>query len=45
MVAYLVNQIILGNLTYRQIVTAKPELKAKSDAYIDEKELPIDKTA
>lgn len=44
MVAYLVNQIILGKLTYLEVVNARPELKTKIDVYIDEKGLVIDKS-
>jgi hypothetical protein len=44
MVAYLVNQIILGKLTYNEVVTARPDLQAKIDAYIDDKSITIDKT-
>jgi hypothetical protein len=43
MVAYLVNQIVLGNLTYQEVVIKRPDLKVKIDAYIAEKELAIDK--
>ncbi|MDF2844786.1 MAG: hypothetical protein K0R00_3212 [Herbinix sp.] len=44
MVAYLVNQIILGKLTYLQVITSKPELKEGIDKYITDNELTIDKT-
>lgn len=44
MVVYLVNQIILGKLTYSEIVIARPDLKSKIDDYIDNKGLTIDKT-
>lgn len=44
MAAYLVNQIILGNLTYTEVVTKRPDLKTRIDAYIEEKGLEIDKT-
>jgi hypothetical protein len=46
LVPYLVNQIILGALTYLQVVTKKPELKTQIDQYIIEKGLEdvIDKT-
>jgi hypothetical protein len=43
-VVYLVNQIVIGKLTYLEVVAAKPELKDQIDAYITEKELNIDKT-
>lgn len=45
MIAYLVNQIILGNLTYQEIITKRPDLKDGIDQYITEKGLSIDKTA
>jgi len=46
MVAYLVNQILLGNLTYKEVINKRPDLQAKIDAYITEKGLDnqIDKT-
>jgi hypothetical protein len=44
MIAYLVNQIVLGKLTYLQVVTSKPDLKEGIDNYITAKELAVDKT-
>ena len=46
MARYLVNQILLGALTYQEIVTKRPDLKEKIDKYIEEKNLGkyIDKT-
>jgi hypothetical protein len=44
LVRYLVNQIVLGALTYQEVVTAKPELKTDMDTYIKEKGIVIDKT-
>jgi hypothetical protein len=46
LVPYLVNQIVLGSLTYQQVITKKPELKSQIDQYITEKGLDdvIDKT-
>lgn len=44
MIAYLVNQIVLGKLTYMKVVKARPDLQGKIDTYIDEKGLAIDKT-
>ena len=41
---YLVNQMLLGALTYQEVVTARPDLKIAIDAYIEEKNLDIDKT-
>lgn len=41
---YLVNQIVLGKLTYLEVVTAKPGYKEEVDAYIEEKSLTVDKT-
>lgn len=45
MIAYLANQIIIGNLTYAQVVIARADLKDKLDAYILANNLEIDKTA
>lgn len=41
MVAYLVNQIVIGKLTYSEVVTARQDLKVRIDDYISEKNLPI----
>lgn len=42
MVAYLVNQMVLGKLTYKEVITARSDLQAKIDAYIADKGLTID---
>jgi hypothetical protein len=42
--AYFVNQILLGKLTYQEVITAKPELQTAMDAYITVHCLTIDKT-
>lgn len=46
MIAYLVNQILMGKLTYKEIITARTDLKDKIDEYISNKGLDgaIDKT-
>jgi hypothetical protein len=44
MIAYLVNQIVIGRLTYLQVVNARPDLKDRIDTYIIENGLTIDKT-
>ena len=44
MIAYLVNQIIIGNLTYLQVVTAKPQYQAAIDKYIADNNIEIDKS-
>ena len=44
MIAYLANQIIIGNLTYQEIITKRTDLKDRLDAYILEHNLTIDKT-
>lgn len=44
MIAYLVNQIVLGNLTYIEVTTKRPDLKDRIDVYITDKQLNIDKT-
>ena len=41
---YLCSQIIIGNLTYLEIVTKIPDLQAQMDAWIDQQGLNIDKT-
>ena len=43
-VIYLTNQILLGKLTYQEVVTARPDLKEEMDNYIVDKGLNIDKT-
>ena len=44
MAAYLVNQIAISILTYQEVVTARPDLQAKIDTYIDDNSITIDKT-
>ena len=46
MAQYLVLQIILGALTYQQIITKRPDLKERIDKYIKDNGLEdeIDKT-
>lgn len=44
MIAYLVNQIIIGNLTYLQVTTKRPDLKEGIDNYISTNNVEIDKT-
>jgi hypothetical protein len=49
MVPYLVNQMVIGKLTYQEVITsptisAKPALATQIDNYIAEKNLTIDKT-
>ena len=44
MVAYLVNEIVLGDLTYQDVVTKRPDLKDRIDTYIAQHNLTIDKT-
>lgn len=43
-IIYLTNQILLGKLTYQEVVTARPDLKEEMDEYIEYKGLDIDKT-
>lgn len=45
MIAYIVNQIKIGNKTYLGVITKKPDLKDQIDAHIEENGLVIDKTA
>ncbi len=44
MVRYLVNQIVIGKLSYLQVVSARPDMQEEIDNYIAEKQLYIDKT-
>ena len=44
MIASLVNQIILGKLTYLLVTTSRPDLKTGIDKYIADNDLTIDKT-
>lgn len=41
---FLVRNIVLGKVTYAEVVEAKPELKAEIDAYIEQQKLDITKT-
>lgn len=43
-VAYLVNQIVLGKLTYSDVVAKRPDLIDSIDTYILENNINIDKT-
>lgn len=43
MAAYIVSQIINGKLTYKQVTTARQDLKTMIDDYILEKGLNINK--
>lgn len=42
MIAYLVNQIMIGKLTYNQVITKRADLKEAIDTYITDQELDID---
>ena len=42
MIAYLVNQIIIGKITYLQIVNARLDLKDRLDTYITANDIKID---
>lgn len=44
MAAYLVNQIIMGKLTYKEVITARPDLQGKIDTYVADNNLTIDKS-
>lgn len=46
MSGYLVNQILLGKLTYQEIIIKRPDLQAGIDKYIEDHDLEnyIDKT-
>lgn len=41
---FLVRNIVMGKVTYLEVVEAKPELKAQIDAYIEQEGLEINKT-
>ncbi len=43
-VRYLVNQILINNLTYLQVTAARPDLKKDIEDYIIQENLEIDKT-
>lgn len=42
MVAYLVNQMLAGKLTYQTVIIKIPDLQTKIDAYIADRGLVID---
>ena len=41
---FLVRNIVMGKVTYLEVVNARPELKEQIDAYIEKEGLVIDKT-
>lgn len=41
---FLVRNIVIGKVTYLEVIEAKPELKEQIDAYIEQQGLTIDKT-
>lgn len=41
---FLVRNIILGKVTYLEVIEARPELQEQIDAYIEQQDLDIDKT-
>lgn len=41
---FLVRNIVLGNVTYVEVITARPDLKEQIDAYIEQQGLDIDKS-
>ncbi len=41
---FLVRNIVMGKVTYLEVIEAKPELKEQIDAYIEQQGLEIDKT-
>ncbi len=43
-VRYLVNQILMNNLTYLQVTTSRNDLKPDIDGYINQEGIEIDKT-
>ena len=41
---FLVRNIVMGKVTYLEVIEARPELKEEIDAYIEQQGLTIDKT-
>lgn len=41
---FLVRNIVMGKVTYLEVIEAKPELKEQIDAYIEAQGLTVDKT-
>lgn len=41
---FLVRNIVLGNVTYQEVVAKRPDLKEQIDAYIEQQGIEIDKT-
>ena len=41
---FLVRNIVMGKVTYLEVIEARPELKEQIDAYIEQEHLEIDKT-
>ena len=41
---FLVRNIVLGKVTYLEVIESKPELKEQIDYYIDQQNLDVDKT-
>lgn len=42
--AFLVRNIVLNNITYKEAIEKKPELKEQIEAYIEQQGLTVDKT-
>jgi len=41
---FLVRNIVMGKVTYLEVIEAKPELKEQIDTYIEQQGLEIDKS-
>ena len=41
---FLVTNIVLGKVTYLEVVTSRPDLKDAVDAYIEQQGIEVDKT-
>lgn len=41
---FLVMNIVLGKVTYIEVIEKKPDLKEQIDAYIEQQDLVVDKT-
>lgn len=40
---FLVRNIVMGKVTYQEVIAAKPELKEQIDAYIEQQGLDVNK--
>jgi hypothetical protein len=45
MIVYLVNQMVIGKLTYDEVASKRPDLKSAIDQYINENSITLGTTA